>query len=116
MTFLNEAPFLRLSLLGGRWGKGKWRIARGRVPGKTSIFVRESNWPMRGAPCGRWSKPGVGEKKLLHVVEELLGIAPGHIRWPSPPVCSKSIPYFEFCQTTVSGINLWDYHSSACRH
>lgn len=28
MTFLNEAPFLRLSLLGGRWGKGKWRIAR----------------------------------------------------------------------------------------
>lgn len=70
MTFLNEAPFLRLSLLGGRWGKGKWRIARGRV------FARESNWPMRGAPCGRWSKPGVGEKKPLHVVEALSGDCP----------------------------------------
>lgn len=92
MTFLNEAPFLRLPLLGGRWGKGKWRIARGRVPGKTSVFVRESNWPMRGAPCGRWSKPEVGEKKLLHVVEALPGDCPRAYSMAQPPRSFKIHP------------------------
>lgn len=32
-----------------------------------------------------------------------------------PTVRSKSISEFVFCQTRVSGIDLWDYDSSACR-
>lgn len=66
--------------------------SEGRVPGKTGIFVRESNWSMRGAPCGRWSKPGVGEKKLLHVVEAIPGDCPLAYSMAQPPRSFKIHP------------------------
>lgn len=49
MTFLNEAPIFAVVFIGWEMGEGYMTDSEGEgSPGKTSIFVRESNGSMRG--------------------------------------------------------------------
>lgn len=78
-------------------------------PGKTSIFVRESNGSMRGARSlwSRFSKLELVRKNCSMWSRRQLRVVPGLFGCPAPRSFKiHLLIYIFFCQPRVSGLNL----------